>query len=253
MRYPPRMALLCRSLLFSLLLLGLARPASVMAQSQPQGDALAPGGELDPRVPGGAAYGTREALRRSETETMRRMRPDASDGALPVAFQFFAGIGGVMRSSYGRALQAHAFGGSSPNVNIDAALTYRLTENFFLGGQIGARGHGWLRRDGTAAMATGLDAMAILHLRFQLGSLFDLGAMVGAGGGTVGVQLYDSTAFFGAWRLSGSVLLGLRVATGTRVFLKASWDYFSAFDIDRYGSDVDMGGPALALGFEVRS
>lgn len=263
MRYPPRMALLCRSLLLSILMLVLVGPGRVLAQSQaPQGaevaaepasDPLGPGGELDRNVRGGPPYGSREALRRSESEVMRRMRHAAADGNLPVAFLFFAGVGAVMPSSYDAALQTHAFGGSSPNVTVDAALTYRLSENFFLGGQIGARGHGWLRRDGASAMATGLDAMALLHLRFQIGSVFDLGAMVGAGAGAVGVQLYDSVSFAPSFRLSGSVLLGVRLATGFRVFVKGTWDYFSAFDLDRFGSDVDMGGPGFSLGFEVRS
>ncbi len=238
-----------------LILLALSLPLQVHAQTvagaqDPEG----PGGELDASVRGGAPYGSREAIRRSETELMDRVgAPDASDGALPTAFLLFAGIGGVLPSSYAGALQAHAFGASSPNIAIDAALTYRLSENFFLGGQVGGRGHGWLRRDGIAATAMGLDAMALLHLRFQLGRVIDLGAMVGVGAGLVGVQLYDATTLAGAFRVSGSILLGARVMPGCRVFLKGTWDYFGASDIDRYGSDVELGGPMLSLGLEVRS
>lgn len=238
-----------------LTLMMICMPMQVHAQTATDTqDPEARGGELDLRVPSGPRYGSREAVRGSETELLRRIgADDTSDGDRPIAFLLFAGIGGVMPSSYANALQAHAFGANSPNIAIDAALTYRLTENLFLGGRVGGRGHGWIRRDGNAATATGLDAMAVLHLRFQIGSVIDLGAMVGVGGGLVGVQLYDATTLAGAFRLSGSLLLGARVMPGFRVFLKGTWDYFGASDIDRYGSDVELGGPMISLGIEVRS
>jgi len=240
--------------LLSLLALVLVFTTPMDAYAQATQDPEAAGGELDRRVPSGAPYGSRDAIRRSETEIMRRIGAvDASDRTLPIAMLLFVGVGGVMPSSYAGALRAHAFGANSPNIAVDAALTYRLSENFFLGGQIGGRGHGWLRRDGNAAMVMGLDAMAILHLRFQLGSVIDLGAMVGVGGGLVGVQLYDATTLAGALRLSGSILLGARVTAGCRIFLKGTWDYFNASDIDRFGSDIELGGPMLSLGIEVRS
>ena len=31
-----------------------------------------------------------------------------------------------------------------------------------------------------------------------------------------------------------------------------AWDFYSVFDLDRYGSDLELGGPSLELGFEVR-
>ena len=79
-----------------LTLMMISMPMQVHAQSATDTqDPEARGGELDLSVPGGPPYGTREAMRGSETELMRRIgADDASDGDRPIAFLLFAGIGG---------------------------------------------------------------------------------------------------------------------------------------------------------------
>ena len=54
-------------------------------------------------------------------------------------------------------------------------------------------------------------------------------------------------------RLHGAVQFGFRLTRGFHLFLRGSWDYFPWNDIDRYGSDVDLGGPFVGIGFEVKT
>ena len=45
---------------------------------------------------------------------------------------------------------------------------------------------------------------------------------------------------------------GLRIARGTRILVHGEVNYFPAFDLDRYGSDLELGGASLSLALEVR-
>lgn len=213
-----------------------------------------PGGEFDPNVPSGPAFGSRDAVRQSEPTAMRSVgQPDAVDPELPVALSFFANVGVVMQSSYDVAIQSHAYGPASPNGSFDASLTYGVTRWLHVGGRLGVRGMGWLRRDGDFAMAMGTDAMAIANARIHLGPIVDLGITLGGGIGVAGLSIHRTTLVGVTPRLHASLQLGFRLARGFHIFLRGAWDYFPWNDIDRAGHDIDLGGPVVGLGIEVKT
>lgn len=213
-----------------------------------------PGGELDASVRSGPPFGSREAVRQSEPMAMRRVgQPDAVDPELPVALSFFGTVGVVMPSSYDDAIQSHSYGPSSPNVSFDASLTYGVARWLHLGGRIGARGRGWLRRDGDFGMAMGIDALAIATGRVHLGPVVDIGITLGGGVGMAGLSVHRSTLLGVAPRLHGSLQIGFRLLRGFHIFIRGAWDYFPWNDIDRGGYDIDLGGPYVGIGIEVKT
>lgn len=240
-------------------------PEPIAAQSEeaiglpaaPRGATAPPdaaGGELDPSVPSGPAYGSRAAVHQSEPMAMRRVgQPDAVDPDLPVALSFFASLGVVMSSSYDDAIQSHAYGASSPTIAMDGSITYAVTRWLHVGGRLGARGRGWLRRDGDYAMAAGIDALVIAHGRIHLGPIVDLGIVLGGGLGMTSLSVHRSTLVGVAPRLHGGIQFGFRLARGFHIFLRGAWDYFPWNDLDRFGSDIDLGGPVIGLGIEVKA
>jgi hypothetical protein len=76
--------------------------------------------------------------------------------------------------------------------------------------------------------------------------------MVGAGAAVVGLLLHDVLTAGVFPRLTAGVQLGVRISRGARIVARFSWDYCALFDIDPYGSDIELGGPAGAIGVEVR-
>ncbi len=213
-----------------------------------------PGGELDPEARSGPAFGSRAAVQQSEPMAMRRVgQPDAVDPGLPVALSYFVSLGVVMPSSYDDAIQSHAYGPSSPTLSMDGAITYGVTRWLYIGGRLGARGRGWLRRDGDYAMATGVDALVIAHGRIHLGPIVDLGLVLGGGLGVAALSIHRSTLVGVTPRLHGGVQFGFRLARGFHLFVRGVWDYFPWNDIDQYGSDIDLGGPFVGIGIEVKT
>lgn len=213
-----------------------------------------PGGELDPEARSGPPFGSRAAVQQSEPMAMRRVGlPDAVDPDLPVALSFFASLGVVMPSSYDAAIQSHAYGASSPTLAMDGSITYGVTRWLHLGGRVGARGRGWLRRDGDYAMAAGIDALAIAYGRIHLGPIIDLGIVLGGGIGIASLSVHRSTLVGVTPRLHGALQFGFRLARGFHLFVRGAWDYFPWNDLDRFGSDIDLGGPLVGLGLEVKT
>jgi hypothetical protein len=213
-----------------------------------------PGGELDPRAVSGPLFGSRGAVRQSEPMAMRRVgQADAVDPELPVALSFFASLGAVMPSSYDDAIRSHAFGQSSPTIAMDGSITYGVARWLHLGGRLGTRGRGWIRRDGEFAMASGIDLLGIAHARLHLGPVIDLGIVLGGGVGLAALSVHQTTVLGVAPRLHGAVQFGFRLGRGFHLFLRGAWDYFPWNDIDRYGSDIDLGGPFVGFGFEVKT
>lgn len=213
-----------------------------------------PGGELDPQARSGPPFGSRAAVQQSEPMAMRRVGlPDAVDPDLPVALSFFASLGVVMPSSYDAAIQSHAYGASSPTLAMDGSITYGVTRWLHLGGRVGARGRGWLRRDGDYAMAAGVDALAIAYGRIHLGPIIDLGIVLGGGIGIASLSVHRSTLVGVTPRLHGALQFGFRLARGFHLFVRGAWDYFPWNDLDRFGSDIDLGGPLVGLGLEVKT
>ena len=225
------------------------RPAVAPASGPDQ-----PGGELDPTIVSGPPFGSRAAVQQSEPMAMRRVgQPDAIDPELPVALSFFVNLGAVMSSSYDDAIRSHAFGQSSPTLSMDGSITYGVDRWLHLGGRLGTRGRGWIRRDGEFAMASGTDLLAIAHARVHLGPVIDLGVVLGGGVGIAALSVHQTTVVGVSPRLHGAVQFGFRLTRGFHLFLRGSWDYFPWNDIDRYGSDVDLGGPFVGIGFEVKT
>lgn len=205
-------------------------------------------------LPDEASSGPSERERLAEAA--RPTRPtatDYSDPELPVYFRIMFGVGGAFDASLDDALATHGFARSPILFGTSASIAGRLASWLWLGGRVGAHGRGWARRDGLpAATATGYDLLGLIHLRAQLGRVFELGGMVGGGLG-VAVLVINDTPTVGAWpRMMVGVELGLRVATGMRILLHGELNYFPIFDLDRYGSDLDLSGGTVSLVAEVR-
>ncbi len=211
--------------------------------------------ELPDEATSGPRFDPARAARAVALAGVSGARSDPADPDLPVALAFHLGVGYAMPSSIDRALATHLYADQSggPMVTGDFQLTYRALDWLFLGGRFGFRGRGWGRDGEAGAQAGGFDLMAMLHVRGQLGRIFNLGAMVGAGGGVVGLLLNRNVALGVAPRLSGGVEIGFRLGRGVRLEIRGSWDFFPWFDIDADGHDLDLGGPSVAVGLEVRS
>jgi hypothetical protein len=189
-------------------------------------------------------------------EAARPARPiaqDYSDPELPVYFRIMFGLGGAFNASLDEALATHGFARSPILFDLSTSIAGRVLSWLWLGGRVGAHGRGWARRDGLpAATATGYDLLGIIHLRAQLGRVFELGGMVGGGLG-VGVLVINDVPTVGAFpRAIVGAELGLRLTTGMRLLLHGELSYFPIFDLDRYGSDLEFSGGAVSLVLEVR-
>lgn len=235
-----------RWLVLSTLLVATAVPSAVLAQSRTFPDELpedaTSGPHFDParaRGPGGITL----------------PRPDPSDPSLPVALSVHIGVGYAMPSSIDRALATHLYADQDGGVMMtgDFQLTYRALDWLWLGGRFGFRGRGWGRNGDAGAEAGGFDLLGIVHVRGQLGRIFELGAMLGGGGGIAGLSLNGQTTVGASPRLTVSAEIAFRLTTGVRLQIRATWDYFPWFDLDRFGHDLDLGGPSVAAGFEVRT
>lgn len=221
-------------------------------------DALAPGSagaqrRFDEELPEEADAGPGERARTLEAARPPRPNIDYSDPDLPVYFRIAFGAGGAFESSLDDALATHGFARSPLFFAGDVTIAGRAESWLWFGGRVGAHGRGWGRRDGQpAAHATGYDLLGLAHLRFQLGRVFEIGGMFGAGLGLAVLVINDQPTA-GIWpRLMGGAEIGIRVSRGIRVLLHGEVNYFPLFDIDRYGSDLELGGGSLSLVIEVR-
>lgn len=221
----------------------LAFPASAGAQAR-----------FPDELPDEADSGPNERERALAASRPERPRIDYSDPELPVYFRIGLGGGGVFEnSSLDDTLATHGFARSPAFFRADVTIAGRALSWLWFGGRIGATGRGWGRRDGLpAAQATGFDLLAIAHLRFQLGRVFELGGMVGGGIGLAVLAINDQPTVGPAPRIMGGLEIGLRLGYGTRVLLHGEVNYFPFFDLDRYGSDLELGGGSVSLILEVR-
>ena len=213
----------------------------------PAPDELPEGADLGPPLAERPPVLTHEELVR-----YRQRNYDPTEPEHPLALQVHLGIGGALDSSLDQALAAHRYGASPLIFQGDVALLSRVTEWLYLGGRIGGRGRGWLSNEVAPASAGGVDGMAIAHLRVYLGRVVDIGAILGAGIGWGGISLERGGAAAVAPRLHGSALIAFRLGSGVRLCARFAWDWFSLYDMDRYGSDLELGGPSLSLGLEIR-
>jgi hypothetical protein len=237
-------ALCAYALALGLLALGLgAMPSRVSAQTR-----------FADELPDEADSGPNERERAVAASRPDRPHIDYSDPELPVYFRIGLGGGGVFEnSSLDDTLATHGFARSPAFFRADVTVAGRALSWLWFGGRIGATGRGWGRRDGLpSAQATGFDLLAIAHLRFQLGRVFELGGMVGAGIGVAVLTINDQPTVGPAPRLMGGLEIGLRLGYGTRVLLHGEVNYFPYFDLDRYGSDLELGGGSVSLVLEVR-
>jgi len=187
-----------------------------------------------------------------ERQRERLRNYDPTEPEHPLALQVHIGIGGALDSSLDDALEAHRYGSSPLVFQGDIALLARVTEWLYVGGRLGGRGRGWLSNEEAPASAGGVDGMAIAHVRGYLGRIVDIGAILGAGLGWGGISLARGGASDFAPRLHGSALIAFRLDAGVRLCARFAWDWFSVYDMDRYGSDLELGGPSLSLGLEIR-
>jgi hypothetical protein len=178
---------------------------------------------------------------------------DASDPQLPAMWQLHIGMGGAVSSSLDGALVAHLYASSALVFAVDVTVGARVLPWLELAGRVGARGRGWGHAYEQAALAGGVDALGLVVMRGYVGRVVDLGVAAGVGIGVGGLSLHSSTVGSAAPRLHGALFVGFRVAPGVRLLGRFSWDWFSLYDIDRLGSDLELGGPMGSLGVEVRS
>lgn len=208
-------------------------------------------------LPEGADFGPailvpQRELTPEEQRRERRRRHDASEPLLPTIFQLFVGAGAPLDSSLDVALASHRYGDSVLTLLADATLLTRVADWIWLGGRVGMRGRGWGSHRTGPAVAGGLDALAIAHVRAHVGPIVDVGIVLGIGIGWGGVSIQADGAWAFAPRASGALQAGFRVAPGARIGARIGWDWFSMDDLDRYGSDLELGGPTLGVGFELR-
>lgn len=242
MRPMVRLACLGSVALCALALVAGAVPARASAQTR-----------FADELPDEADSGPNERERALAASRPDRPHIDYSDPELPIYFRIALGGGGTFDSSLDDTLATHGFARSPAFFRADVTIAGRALSWLWFGGRIGATGRGWGRRDGLpAAQATGFDLLAIAHLRFQLGRVFELGGMVGAGVGMAVLTINDQATVGPAPRLMGGLEIGLRLGYGTRVLLHGEVNYFPYFDLDRYGSDLELGGGSVSLVLEVR-
>jgi hypothetical protein len=210
--------------------------------------------ELPDDASSGPSLVERQAAARRGEVIGRPSGPDPNDPDLPVSMLLMLGGGGVIDpSSLDLALRSHDYGTPGGFFAGDVSITGRVLDWLWLGGRFGGRGRFYTRNDGPGGSAGAFDLMAVVQTRFQLGRIVEIGVMAGAGAALVGVLLRNQLSA-GVWpRLTAGVHIGMRIAHGVRIVARFSWDYCTIFDIDRYGSDVELGGPAGAIGIEVRS
>ncbi len=175
---------------------------------------------------------------------------ETSDG--PYASQLMLGVGLPLSASLDDALGALRFGPSIAEFLGDATFLAQAHPVLHLGGRLGGRGRAWSAFDGRLAVAGGLDAMLVAHVRASVGRVLDLGLSVGLGLGLATFGLRDATVWAPTPRAHGGVIVGFRVGAGVRLLCRLAWDWFSAYDLDALGSDLDLGGPSASLGLEAR-
>ncbi|MDQ3037523.1 MAG: hypothetical protein M3Y87_34330 [Myxococcota bacterium] len=194
----------------------------------------------------------RRELSPEEARRERERNFDPTEPHMPGVFQLSIGVGAALDSSLDSALTAHRYGDSPLIVLGDVSFLGRVTEWLYVGGRLGGRGRGWGSNDTSPAVAGAIDVMAIAHLRAYLGRIVDIGAVLGLGVGWAGLTIQGAAATGLAPRLHGSAVIAFRLGPGVRITARFGWDWFSLYDLDRYGSDLELGGPSLSLGFEVR-
>lgn len=214
-------------------------------------------GAAPEELPEGADLGPplseRAPLLTPEEQRRARLRNyDPTEPEHPVALQLALGIGAALDSSLDAALAAHRYGESPLIFQGDVSLLARISEWLYLGGRLGGRGRGWLSNVEEPVSAGAIDAMAIAHARVYLGRVVDLGAILGLGMAWGGVSIERGGSAAVAPRLHGAVMIAFRVASGGRFVARFAWDWCSFYDMDRYGSDLELGGPSLAIGLEIR-
>lgn len=177
-------------------------------------------------------------------------RPARSERGLAV--QVSATVGAPFGSSLDANLGARGYGISPVWLGFDLTLVECLFDWFCVGGRLGARERGWDHPARTPALASGLDVLAVAQARAYTPTGLDLAVQLGLGGGAAVILTEVPSSLFGAPRLNTAVHLGVRLEDGFRLRVLANYDWFIASDLDRYGSDLDLGGLGVALGFEAR-
>jgi hypothetical protein len=244
---------MARSSFFSSAMLGAWVVLAVLGATTTLAGSASAQTRFDEELPEEATSGPNERERAIAASRPARPSVDYTDPELPVYFRIAFGAGGAFNASLDDALATHGFARSPLFFAGDLTIAGRAFSWLWFGGRVGTHGRLWNRRDGLApAQATGFDLLALAHLRFQLGRLFELGGMVGAGVGLALLSINDQVTASPWPRMMVGLELGLRIARGTRILVHGEVNYFPAFDLDRYGSDLELGGASLSLALEVR-
>ncbi len=232
-------------------------PSQTPGQSEPTRarDAGDPPEDELAEVSSGPTLQQRElAARRGHPLDRPSYAPDPSDPDLPVAVTIALGGGAtVVGSSFDAVLASHDYASSTGVYLGDVTVLGRLADWFFLGGRLGGRARTFVRNDGPGGSAGVVDLQLIAMARVQLGRVIDLGVHVGGGAGVVGIALHDGASNGIAPRVTAGVHLAFRVGHGVRLVLRGAYDFCRWFGIDRYGDELELGGPSAAVGLEVRS
>lgn len=226
---------------------------SAAARARREGDP--PADELDESVSSGPTLAERErAARRGHPLDRPSYLSDPADPDLPVAVQLAIGGGAtVVPSTFDNVLLSHDYAPSSGFYLGDVTVLGRVLDWLFIGGRFGGRARTFVRNDGPGGSAGVVDLQAIVMARFQLGRVIDLGIHAGGGAGVIGVALHDSASNGVAPRITAGVHLAFRLGHGVRLFVRGSYDFCRWFGMDRYGDELELGGPSVAVGIEVRS
>jgi hypothetical protein len=222
-----------------------------------------PGGELDPsarpRVPPFGSRGS-GAPERADGHAPRRTARRRSIPSSRSSLSFFASLGAVMPSSYDDAIQLARLRRRARPPIADGRIHHVRASR---AGSTSA---------GSARRARPRLAPPRRRLRDGLGHRRDRRSPTGTPaprarsstsastlGGGVGIDLASrctttTLARRRATRLHGAASSSASgIARGFHLFIRGAWDYFPWNDFDRFGSDIDLGGPMVGLGLEVKT
>ena len=158
-------------------------------------------------------------------------------------------------SSLDSALVSRGYSAGDVALGFDLALTYRAIWWLFVGARTGARwrslsaGAGGRLSDDV--QLSGLDLLAVAELRIPFGAL-ELTPDFAAGIAYVEIGQGTGSVARAAPRLSFGGSVSIWVVEPIRVLARLAWDVYPVVDVNRYGHDINLGGPSIEFGIEWR-
>ena len=132
---------------------------------------------------------------------------------------------------------------------LDVALP--TVEWLWLGARAGLRGRNWTHAYRDSAVVSGGDLLLTAQVRFLVGTIFELGALVGGGFGAMVVQLNGVSSDQVVGRVELEVTAAFRVGSNFTIGPRFGWSYFQWDNIYEQDS-LDIGGGFFGIALEGR-